>query len=184
MFDYVIDGIVLERVSSFKDLGITVSADLSWNLHIANTVSKCNRVNGLIKRAVGYRAPPEVTMQLFNSLSRSVLEYCSPVWSPSSVRGLVSLERVQRNMTRFALHYPENFDYRDRCIELHTLPLAYRREMHDVTLLFKCRTSDSQPPIDISNYVQFYDQNGRRTGSAGPLLKTPYARTESFMGRY
>ena len=38
----------LEHVTSFKYFGVLVSSDLSWNGHIDNVVSKCNRVNGMI----------------------------------------------------------------------------------------------------------------------------------------
>ena len=53
----MLNGNSLEHVTSFKDLGVLVSSDLSWKGHIDNVVSKCNRVNGMIKRVVGYHAP-------------------------------------------------------------------------------------------------------------------------------
>ncbi len=182
IYDYTLDGTVLERVQSFKDLGITVSNDLSWNSHISNTVNKCKRVNWVIKRAVGYQAPASVSMQLFNALSRSIIEFSSPVWAPVSGRDMLLTERVQREMTRFAMHYPDGCDYRERLIELETLPLSYRREIQDLTLFFKCRTGQTR--INLDDYVMFYGQNGRRTGNSGPLLRTPFVRTESFWGSY
>ena len=43
----------LKDVKSFKDLGITISKDLSWDNHIRITVNKANNLLGLIKRSVG-----------------------------------------------------------------------------------------------------------------------------------
>jgi hypothetical protein len=43
-------GTVLDNVKTVKDLGITVSDDLNWRLHISNITSKANKVLGLIKR--------------------------------------------------------------------------------------------------------------------------------------
>ena len=48
-FNYLLNGNSLEHVTSFEDLGVLVSSDLSWQEHIHNVVSKCNRVNGMIK---------------------------------------------------------------------------------------------------------------------------------------
>jgi hypothetical protein len=47
---YTMKGTVLDNVKTVKDLGITVSDDLNWRLHISNITSKANKVLGLIKR--------------------------------------------------------------------------------------------------------------------------------------
>ena len=47
---YTMKGTVLDNVRTVKDLGITVSDDLNWRLHISNITSKANKVLGLIKR--------------------------------------------------------------------------------------------------------------------------------------
>ena len=60
-FDYTINGEPLENVSSFCDLGVTVDCFLTHNAHIPNIINKCNKVNGMIRRAVGYKAPASVT---------------------------------------------------------------------------------------------------------------------------
>ena len=51
-FNYMVNGNSLEHVTSFKDLGVLVSSDFSWKEHIHNGVSKCTRVNGMIKRVL------------------------------------------------------------------------------------------------------------------------------------
>ena len=53
-FNYMLNDNSLEHAISFKDLGVLVSSDLSWKEPIHNVVSKCNRVNCMIKRVVGY----------------------------------------------------------------------------------------------------------------------------------
>ena len=80
-FNHMLTGNSLELVTSFKDLGVLVSSDLSWKEHIHNVVSKCNRVNGMIRRVVGYHAPNNVALNLYKSLTRSIAEYSTPVWS-------------------------------------------------------------------------------------------------------
>ena len=136
----------------------------------------------MIRRAVGLRAPPSITMQLFNTMSRSIIEYCSPVWSPSSVGDIQRVERLQRGMTRYAMHYPDHLDYKQRCIELDLLPLSYRREIHDLTIFFKGVNGLNR--VNFSQFSQFYSSNGRRTGDSGPLLRIPLVRTECFSNSY
>ena len=46
-------GMVLKDVKSFKDLGITISKDLTWSEHISTIVNKANQVLGLIRQTVG-----------------------------------------------------------------------------------------------------------------------------------
>ena len=47
---YHLCGQPLERVLVIKDLGVSVSCDLQWGRHIAEIVSKSNKILGLIKR--------------------------------------------------------------------------------------------------------------------------------------
>ena len=46
-------GMVLKDVKTFKDLGITISKDLTRSEHISTIVDKANQVLGLIRRTVG-----------------------------------------------------------------------------------------------------------------------------------
>ena len=89
-----------------------------------------------IRRSLGYRAPTSVSIKLYKALIQPSIEYSAPVWSPFTKIQIESIERIQINFTRYALHYPTN-DYKERCELLHILPLSFRREMIDIKLLFK-----------------------------------------------
>ena len=52
-FDYKMNGAVLGRTDSIKDLGIDITYNLVWNDHIRRVVSKCNKKMGMVKRAIG-----------------------------------------------------------------------------------------------------------------------------------
>ena len=101
----MLNGNSLEHVTSFKDLGVRVSSYLSWKEHIHNVVSKCNRANDMIKRVVGYHAPNNVALNLYKSLTRSIAEYSTAVWSPQHSNELTQLESIQRGMTRFVTKF-------------------------------------------------------------------------------
>ena len=79
-----------------KDLGVSVISDLSWNTHINALVSKCNRIMGMVKCSVGYKAPINVTSYVYSTLVRSNLEHCSTVWSPFNFNEMQALEFITR----------------------------------------------------------------------------------------
>ena len=78
-----------------KDLGVTITRDLSWGNHINITVTKANKILGSIKRSVG-TANANVFSMLYKSLVQPILEYAAPVWCPYLVKDIHALENVQR----------------------------------------------------------------------------------------
>ena len=78
---YTLDpnGEILKSVKNIKDLGITISYDLSWSDHIHEVVNKVNKVLGVIKRVLGSNSVNEFSL-LYKSLVRPILEYAAPVW--------------------------------------------------------------------------------------------------------
>ena len=90
-FVNTINGEPLENVPSFCDLGVTVDCFLTYNVHIHNIINKCNKINGMIRRAVGYKAPASVTLNLYKTLIRPI-EYSSPLWSPFYKSHIESVE--------------------------------------------------------------------------------------------
>ena len=74
---YILDK-PLKDVKSSKDLGVTISKDLSLDNHISITVNKANNLLGLIKRSVG-TTNVNIFSTLYLSLVRPILEYAVPV---------------------------------------------------------------------------------------------------------
>ena len=92
------------------------------------TVSKANKVLGLIKRTVG-TANPATFSTLYISLVRPILEYATPVWSPYLVKDIMALEKVQRRASRLALGQKRReMTYEDRCKTLNWPILEKRRK--------------------------------------------------------
>ena len=81
----------------------------------------------MIRRSLGYRAPTSVSIKLYKALIQPIIEYSAPVWSPFTKIQIESIERIQINFIRYALHYP-TIDYKQRCQLLHILPLSFPRE--------------------------------------------------------
>ena len=101
----------------------------------------------------------------------------------SSAGEIFRIEQIQRSMTRYIMQYPTEFNYKERCEHLGILPLSFRREIADLTFLYKCVFNLFN--CDISNFIEFYEQDtGRRTGDCGLLLRMPKIRTETFKMSY
>ena len=131
----------------------------------------------MIKRAVGFNAPVNVTISLYHTLVRSNLEYCSSVWSPSTVPDTKAIESIQRAATRYILNYPE-IKYGQRCTMLHLHPLSYRREITDLINVFKC--INGYHDVSWHNNIEELLNSSLRSGNAGRALGMKIVRTECF----
>jgi hypothetical protein len=183
IFDYTINGKSLERVHTFRDLGILIEENLSWNSHINNIISTANRVMGLIKRTVGNRAPVNVKLQLYISLVRSNLECNTQVWNGLTKCNRTKLERVQRAATRYILKYP-NMNYTERLDKLKLLPLSLRRDMLDVRFFYKCLNGYNT--LNVNEFVNFTCNNIVNTRSSHDpnLIRPACCKTLTFKNAF
>ena len=93
--EYVINGRPLQHVCQQKDLGVTVSSDLTWSYHIHEQITKANRMLGMLKRSTVQVRHVTTRRSIYLALVRSHLAYASQVWSPQNVSICGELEKVQ-----------------------------------------------------------------------------------------
>jgi len=100
-YQYSMGHDVISHETQCKDRGVVITNSLSFTQHIcectikahshrrANSILRCfvSRDNGLLMRA-------------FVTYVRPILEYNSTIWSPSFVRDIEQLEKVQRRFTK------------------------------------------------------------------------------------
>ena len=149
--EYVINGRPLQHVSQQKDLGMTVSSDLTWSYHIHEQITKANRMLGMLKRSTVQVRHVTTRRSIYLALVRSHLAYASQVWSPQNVSMCGELEKVQRRATKYILALPFKSDitYKSRLVTLKMLPLSYWHEYLDVLFLFKCTRGFTITDLDI-----------------------------------
>ena len=108
------NGEILKSVKNIKDLGITISYDLSWSNHIYIVVNKANKVLRVIKRVLGSNSVNKFPVLFV--IVRPILEYAALVWCPFLVKDIVSPEKIQRRALRLALGQKRGeMDYEERC---------------------------------------------------------------------
>ena len=87
-------------VDSYPYLGVTISSDLRWNIHVNNVCARATRTLNFIRRNI-YRCPADSKSLAFTSLVRPLLEYASGAWDPHTAKNVNSLEMIQRRAARF-----------------------------------------------------------------------------------
>jgi hypothetical protein len=161
---HVSNGNELHPVQNLRDLGVTVSADLSWSLHIANAVSKA-RSKAFWILSVFKTRERSVMITLYKSLVRSLLEYCCPLWNPPKITDIQLLESVQRTFTN-RIAGLQGTDYWDRLKTLKLMSLQRRRERYIILQMWKLLHCIS--PNDIG--VKFQDKNRHGLKAVVPKL--------------
>ena len=77
------------------DLGILVSSDLSWELHYQSIIAKSYKLLGLLRHTFSNHNSITSKKQLYISLVRSQLLYCSVLWKPHLIKHIQLFEQVQ-----------------------------------------------------------------------------------------
>ena len=92
-----IDGTDTQRVTEAKILGITITSNLTWDVHVDEITRKAGKRLFLLLQLKRPGIPAEDLLTVYTTVVRPTLEYACPAWSTSLTLGLQSdMERVQR----------------------------------------------------------------------------------------
>ena len=156
---YTIGTSSITKVESHKDLGITLSSNLSWDAHYDHIIAKAYSILGLLRRTFSPQNPARSKKQLYISLVRSQLLYCSILWKPHFIKYIQQFERVQRRATKYILN-DFTSDYKSRLIHTQLLPLTYILDLNDVMFFIKS-LKNHHDGFNITNYIKFVTGNTR-----------------------
>ncbi len=93
----MISGTPVERVSSFKYLGVNISEDLTWTAHIQTQVKKARKRLYHLRQLRKFRVSPEILKTYYSGVIESVLTQCISVWhGNASNQDCKALQRVVR----------------------------------------------------------------------------------------
>ncbi len=93
----MISGTPVERVSSFKYLGVNISEDLTWTVHIQTQVKKARQRLYHLRPLRKFRVSPAILKTFYSGAIESVLTQCILVWYGNSLnQDSKALQRVVR----------------------------------------------------------------------------------------
>ncbi len=91
----MISGTPVERVSSFKYLGVNISEDLTWTAHIQTQVKKARQRLYHLRQLRKFRVSPAILKTFYSGAIESVLTQCISVWySNATNQDYKALQRV------------------------------------------------------------------------------------------
>ena len=102
IFLYKLHIVELRTTEYAKYLGVTISQDFNWKIHIDNISSKANNTLKFIKRNIQTNNK-KVKETAYNTFVRPQLKYCATVWHPWQITLSYKIERVQRAAVRYIL---------------------------------------------------------------------------------
>lgn len=180
VFEYSIDSVLLQRVTSICDLGVIIDEKLKFNEHIGVTAAKAFSALGFIRRHAADFTDIYALKILYCSLVRSILEYAAPVWCPYYSTLVLKIERVQRRFIRFALrnlpwndpvHLPP---YPDRCRLIGLETLSQRRVSMQCVFIFDIIQGNIDSPVLLEQIPLYVPPRQLRYSS---MLAIPHHRT-------
>ena len=179
--NYSINSNEIQLVSTQRDLGISISSDLSWTNHINQICAKAYRTLQFIRRSIHSQSPSQDLKRcLYITLVRSKLTYCSQLWRPHLIKDIVMLETVQRRSTKFLLDNSSS-NYKQRLSSLDLLPLMYWLEIQDILLLIK-NLQNPGDNFNIYDHISFASSNTR--SATTNKLKYNYRQTTATRHYY
>ena len=129
----------IEKVCSFKVLGVIISQDLTWKEHVLYIVSKACKRLFVIYQLIRSGISVADVIAIYCSLIRSVLEYCSPVWHCGLSSGQsTEIESVQKRVLKII--FPD-LSYNNALLKSGLERLSIRRERLSVKTFNEIKNS-------------------------------------------
>ena len=157
------------------DLGVTISSNLTWIIHVRNKLAKGMAMLYLMRGAISYHANARTKTQLIESTVYPVVMYCSPAWRPN-ITSLRKLMKFQHRCLKWSTGCP---DFKFALLSQRQLPFCYQLIYNDAVFLWKILNDKTD--IDALEYVSYSDVDRAARGSTRrPFLVSRHgkARTE------
>ncbi len=164
---------MIERVTTFKLLGVTMQNDLKWKSHVQDIVKKASKRIYFVRACRKANLPSNIGLTTYCTKIRPILEYAAPIWAGLPYYLKEDIERVQ-----------------NRCLDVIGLPrnkiesLGSRRNYLTSKEYNNILNSENHPCKRLICRINAHEHN-LRTG-CNPLL-APISSTDrhkqSFISR-
>ena len=148
----------IEVKTDLRDLGVRLSCDLSFSIHIENIVAAASKLVGWGLRTFRGRGR-HVMLTLLKTLVQPKLDYCSQLWSPGDQGSINKLESVQHHLVnRIQDDRLSGMNYWDKLNYLNIYSQERRRERYQIIFLWKISQGL------VSGYDVVFTSGGIRRG--------------------
>lgn len=103
--DPCINNFHIEKVPSFKYLGLHIDSCLTWDTHIKHVSNKISSLCGLMKRVRSF-VPNEVLLQFYNACIHSIIQYLIIVWGHAAKSKLKRVQTLQNRCVKVIFNLP------------------------------------------------------------------------------
>jgi Domain of unknown function (DUF1891) len=123
----VVNDDTVERVTSFKLLGIIIANNLNWDQHVASIYAKANKRLHFLKLLKRSSVTVDDLLQYYKSVIRPTIEYACPVWqSGLTIEQRDLLESIQRRALKLI---SDSLDYELYCALYNIEPISVRLDI-------------------------------------------------------
>ena len=143
-------------VDEERDLGVVFDSKLKFKSHVKSVVAKANFVLHRVSTTFRNFNHQRFAI-LYQSLVRPLLEFCSPVWSPSFKTLSNSIEKIQKRATKL-IPGLRNLSYSERLRSLRLDTLEFRRKRESLIHLYKINRN----PLLCNSLLSFRPRTGTR----------------------
>ena len=133
--NYKLEGIQLEILDNFCDLGIQIDSKLKFHIHTNTVVRKAYHVLGLICKSFECK-DSDVMVKLYKTLVRPIIEYNNVLCGPFYVLDNQKIEIIQQKAT-IIIPSISHLSYHDRLRHINLPSLQHHRQRCDLIYLYQ-----------------------------------------------
>ena len=156
---FQIKGKPVPKISLVRDLGVTISNNLSSRPYIDKIRSKANILSNIILRTFSPNNY-DLIVNLFKTYVRPIAEYNTCSWSPYQLLDIKEIEKVQQTFTK-KLCQRSNISfssYQERLKILKLESLQSRRVKRDLVYMYKI--IHKLVDVNFADFFEFSNFNG------------------------
>jgi len=175
------NNVAVSEVSSHKHLGLSISSDLSWTVHIKNIVENVSSMSAVLKK-LKYDVDRKSLEKNYFTFIRPKLEYASHIWDNCSTKDSEFLESIQLDIMRTVTGARKGTSHALLYEECNWETLSKRREINKMKHFAKLTTGNA--PKYLTDLVPEKIGVSRPCSRQAENYKSIKTRTETYKQSY
>ena len=141
----------ITETTQIKTLGVTLTKNLSWGVHINNIISRASK-RLLVMRKYRFCLSRKALETIYISMIRPILEYGNVLYDNCPASTGRSIESIQRQAALICTGGYKHTDYKNLLSELNWETLCDRRKLHKLVIFYKIKNKIY--PDYLSSYLK------------------------------